>query len=169
MKVKGPEIDRRVEQFSGAAKRAGFKLTHQRLEIYREVASSLDHPDADTIFRAVQPRMPTVSLDTVYRTLRMLDGLGLITTLGPRRDSVRFDANLGHHHHYICIRCGLARDFESAECNALRIPAAAKEFGSVLATHVEVRGVCARCETQFARPSAPRKPKRPHGQHRRRT
>jgi len=169
VKVEGVEVARRLEQFKRAAKKASVKLTHQRLEIFREVASSLEHPDADTIFRAVQPRMPTVSLDTVYRTLRMLDDLGLITTLGTRRESVRFDANLGHHHHYVCIRCGLARDFESAAFNALRIPAAAKAFGSVVATHVEVRGVCGRCATARVRKPALPNLNRPSGRHRRRT
>ncbi len=66
--------------------------------------------------------MPTVSLDTVYRTLWMLNDLGLTTTLGPRRDSMRFDANLARHHHYVCVRCGLVRDFESAKLNVLPVP-----------------------------------------------
>ena len=145
MKVDGSEVERRLEQFKAAAKAAGVKLTHQRLEIFREIAASLDHPDADAVFRAVQARMPTVSLDTVYRTLWMLNDLGLVTTLGPRRESVRFDANLEHHHHYVCVRCGLARDFESAELNTLRIPDGVMSFGSVVATHVEVRGVCQSC------------------------
>ena len=167
MKVHASEVERRLAQFRRAAKRAGFKLTHQRLEIFREVASSLEHPDADTIFRAVQPRMPTVSLDTVYRTLRTLNDLGLITTLGTRRESVRFDANLEHHHHYICVRCGMARDFESAELNALRIPAAAKVFGSVVATHVEVRGVCDRCARERTGESAPTNSQPPRDRRRR--
>ena len=156
MKVEHIKVERRLEQFKAAAKEAGVKLTHQRLEIFREVASSLEHPDAETVFRAVQARMPTVSLDTVYRTLWMLNDLGLITTLGPRRESVRFDANIEHHHHYVCVRCGLARDFESAELNVLRIPDAVKEFGSVAGTHVEVRGICGRCAKKEAEKSVPK-------------
>ena len=155
MKTGGGEVGRRLDQFRAACRKAGVKLTHQRLEIFREVAASLEHPDAETVFRGVRARMPTVSLDTVYRTLWLLDDLGLITTLGPRRESVRFDANLEHHHHYVCVRCGLARDFESAELNALTIPASVKEFGSVVATHVEVRGVCAACAKETA-PGSPR-------------
>jgi Fur family peroxide stress response transcriptional regulator len=102
--------------------------------------------------------MPTVSLDTVYRTLWMLNDLGLITTLGPRRESVRFDAKLEHHHHYVCVRCGLTRDFESAELNALRIPGAVKGFGSVVTTHVEVRGICDGCAKKEAEKTAPKNP-----------
>jgi Fe2+ or Zn2+ uptake regulation protein len=58
---------------------------------------------------------------------------------------VRFDANLDHHHHYSCVQCGLARDFESAELNTLRVPDAVKRIGSVSGTHVEVRGICESC------------------------
>ena len=167
MKVASAVIDRRLERFKAAAMRTGLKLTHQRLEIFREVASSLEHPDAETVFRAVKKRLPTVSLDTVYRTLWMLDDLGLVTTLGPRRESVRFDANLDHHHHYVCSRCGLARDFKSTELDALRIPDAARRFGSVAAAHVEVRGVCERCSKEKTRESVTENPRRPIGQKRR--
>jgi Fur family peroxide stress response transcriptional regulator len=143
----------RLEHISAVVKASGIKLTHQRLEIFRELARTEDHPDAETIFRAVQRRMPTVSLDTVYRTLWMLRDLGLVTTLGPSRDGVRFDVNLDRHHHYVCVRCGLVRDFESAELNGLLVPEAVKEFGSVVVAQVEVRGLCAKCrvETEAAR------------------
>ena len=161
------KVERRLEQFKAAARTAGVKLTHQRLEIFREVASSLEHPDAEAVFRAVQARMPTVSLDTVYRTLWTLKDLGLITTLGARRDSVRFDANLEHHHHYACVRCGLVRDFESAEVNALRIPAAVRRFGSVVATHVELRGICHRCAKEHAEESVTKSRRLPQGHDRR--
>jgi Fur family transcriptional regulator, peroxide stress response regulator len=153
--VDASEVERRLERFKASARKSGVKLTHQRLEIFREVAASLDHPNAESVFRAVQPRMPTVSLDTVYRTLWLLADLGLVTTLGPRRDTVRFDANLDHHHHYICVRCGLARDFESAELNTLPPPDKVRDIGSILTTHIEVRGVCNRCMEESARQPRP--------------
>jgi Fur family peroxide stress response transcriptional regulator len=139
------ELEQRMEQFREACRNAGVKLTHQRLEIFREVAASVEHPSAESVLKALSPRLPTLSHDTVYRTLWLLNDLGLVSTLGPRRDSVRFDANLAPHHHYICVRCGLARDFESHELSALNIPAAVSEFGSIQATQVEVHGVCSAC------------------------
>lgn len=169
MNVANVEVERRFERFRAVAQEAGVKLTHQRLEIFREVAASLEHPDAETVFRAVQKRMPTVSLDTVYRTLRTLNDLGLVKTLGPRRESVRFDANLEYHHHYVCVRCGLARDFESAELNALRIPRAVKKFGSIVATQVEVRGICESCAKQGVAEPVPNHPNLPQGKKRGKT
>ncbi len=146
----GSRTEHRLDHLKAVARRTGVKLTHQRLEIFRELASTDEHPSADTIFRAVQQRVPTVSVDTVYRTLWMLHDLGLVTTLGPQRDGVRFDANLDPHHHYVCVRCRLVRDFESADLNALRVPDAVKDLGTIADAHVEVRGVCAKCLAQQA-------------------
>jgi Fur family peroxide stress response transcriptional regulator len=153
VKVDARELERRLERFKSACRKAGVKLTHQRLEIFREVAASADHPDAEAVFRGVQARMPTVSIDTVYRTLWLLNDLELITTLGPRRGSVRFDANLRTHHHYVCTGCGAARDFDSAELDVLPIPAAVREFGTVVVTHVEARGLCTACAAGRTDPS----------------
>jgi len=145
VKVEDQEIERRLEQFKSIATQAGIKLTHQRLVIFRAVASSEGHPSAEAVYKAVQAAIPTVSLDTVYRTLWLLMDLGLLTTLGPRQDSVRFDANLEHHHHYRCVTCGMVRDFESAELDHLRIPDSVNRFGDIVCAQVEVQGVCASC------------------------
>ena len=163
MRVEPTEVERRVERFKAASKRAGIKLTHQRLEIFKEVAASLAHPDADTVFKGVRRRMPTVSLDTVYRTLWLLNDLELITTVGPRRESVRFDANLEDHHHYACVKCGLTLDFESGEFGALSVPEAVKRLGSVVGTHVEVRGVCERCSKRARKAAHSDSPRRKEG------
>lgn len=146
-------VEARFENLKAVARKAGVKLTHQRLEIFRALAAAEDHPDADGLHRAVRRRVPTVSVDTVYRTLWALHELGLVATLGPERDRIRFDANLDRHHHYVCARCGLVRDFESAALNALPVPPAVRAFGSVAAAHVEVRGICGRCQRQAPTPA----------------
>lgn len=168
MKLSASETGRMIEGLKKASREAGVKLTHQRLEILGELASRLDHPDADAIFRAVRERMPTISLDTVYRTLRTLEGLGLIRTLGPRRDSLRFDANVVQHHHYVCIKCGLVRDFESEELNTLHAPPGATQFGTVTGAQVEFRGICDRCEGRRAGKSETKGKGKARGDRRRR-
>ena len=79
------EIQHRMIRFKEALARAGVKLTHQRLETFSEAARTGEHPDAETVFRGVRERLPTVSLDTVYRTLWLLIDLGVLITLGPPR------------------------------------------------------------------------------------
>jgi Fur family peroxide stress response transcriptional regulator len=125
-----------------------LKVTHQRAEIFREVAQTLSHPDAETVLEGVRRRVPSVSLDTVYRTLWLLADLDLIRTLSPLRERARFDANLEGHHHFVCVRCGFTRDFESEGLGTLPIPAAARKLGRVQALHVEARGLCRKCASQ---------------------
>jgi Fur family transcriptional regulator, peroxide stress response regulator len=135
----------RLKALKTAAKDGGLKLTHQRLEVFKEIALRGDHPDAEAVYSALKSRLPAISLDTVYRTLWTLTDLGMITTLGPRRERQRFDGNLEKHHHFICIRCGAVRDFKSDELDSLRMPAEVGEFGNVIEAQVEVRGICADC------------------------
>jgi Fur family transcriptional regulator, peroxide stress response regulator len=134
-----------MKDLKSAAKAAGLKLTSQRLAIYKEVISRRDHPDAEAVFSSLKPGMPSISLDTVYRTLWTLADLGLIGTLGPRRESRRFDGNLEPHHHFICLRCGATVDFRSPELGSLRLPAALSSLGEIVGAQVEVKGYCARC------------------------
>ncbi len=148
MKISKREIEQRMERFEGVCRNSGMKLTHQRIEIFREVAQTSDHPDAEKVYQGVLKRMPTMSLDTVYRTLWLLKDLGLITTLGPPRERTRFDANLSHHHHFVCIQCGLTRDFYSDAFDELRLPDFVKSFGRVETTQVEVKGVCLKCNSK---------------------
>lgn len=157
MKITEQEIASRLERFERVCREAGAKVTHQRLEIFREVAETLDHPDAETIYRRVRERLPTVSLDTVYRTLWLLVDLGMIQTLGMGRERARFDANLDPHHHFICEQCGLTRDFYSKDFDELALPDALGDIGRVKATHVEARGICLECARKGA--SAPPGPK----------
>jgi Fur family peroxide stress response transcriptional regulator len=139
-------IEQRLETMIGTVKEAGVKLTPQRLEIFRVLARSEEHPSAESTLREVQGRMPTVSLDTVYRTLWMLHDLGLVTTLGSSSSGVRFDPNSSKHHHYVCVQCDLVRDFESEELDTLVLPDTVRRFGSVTDAQVEVRGLCAKCQ-----------------------
>ena len=145
MKVTKQDIEQRMAHFKEACTKSGAKLTHQRLEIFREVAQTDDHPDAEKVFQRVRERMPTVSLDTVYRNLWWLKELGLITTLGSLRERARFDANLNRHHHFVCVKCGLTQDFCSDRLDKLTLPESVQSIGHVETMQVEVKGVCLKC------------------------
>jgi Fur family peroxide stress response transcriptional regulator len=139
------ELRQMMSRLPGILREAGVKLTQQRLEIYREVARSGDHPDIETVYKNLRKRMPSLSLDTVYRTMGLFVELGLVTTIRPLNARVRFDANTGVHHHFVCTRCGLARDFEDRAFDNLPVPAAARSIGIVSSRHVELRGLCPAC------------------------
>ena len=145
MKINKEEVEHRMKRFESVCREEGIKLTHQRIEIFREIAQTGDHPNADQIFQRVRGRIPTVSLDTVYRTVWMLNDIGLLATLGASRKRTRFDANLDSHHHFICRQCGFTRDFYSNDLDNIRLPDSVSAYGEIELTHVEVRGVCQKC------------------------
>lgn len=145
MEIPKSELQQSVEILTTVLKRAGIKLTHQRLEICREIAASSAHPDAETVFNGVRSRVPTISLDTVYRTLHTLLDLGLIGTLGFPRERMRFDGNTAAHHHFVCTLCGEVHDFYSKDLDRLQLPNDVRSFGTVQRTQVEAKGVCLKC------------------------
>jgi len=139
------EMALRMKHFEEALRQHGIKVTLQRTEIFRAVAGTTDHPDAETIYRRVRKKIPTVSLDTVYRNLWLFNDLGLVATLGPPRGRLRFDANTGPHHHFSCRKCGMLEDFESPAYDALPLPERVSGMGEVEGVHVELKGLCNRC------------------------
>jgi Fur family peroxide stress response transcriptional regulator len=138
----------RVEAFQSACQRAGIRLTPQRLEVFREVASSTAHPDAEAVYRRVRVRVTSISLDTVYRTLWMLTEQGFLQTLGPRRENVRFDANLDPHHHFYCTGCEEVLDLHLPLVDEAVVARAVRAVGSLQSTRVEVRGLCTKCSAR---------------------
>ena len=92
--------------------------------------------------------MPTISLDTVYRTLSTLERCGLIIRVYAFDDRGRFDANLSPHQHLVCTACESVKDFHWAAFEEVELPAEAKAWGYVETKRVVLRGVCEKCSEE---------------------
>ncbi|VGO17814.1 Transcriptional regulator PerR [Pontiella desulfatans] len=137
------EVEARLGRLTEVCRENGLRMTHQRLEVFREVASTGEHPDADTIFRRVRKRLTTISHDTVYRTLASLEEMGLVSRVDPIGGRARYDANGDTHHHFICTKCGSISDIYLNDEPTL--PDGIEALGSAESLHVQVRGVCHTC------------------------
>ncbi|TXT50105.1 MAG: Fur family transcriptional regulator peroxide stress response regulator [Spirochaetes bacterium] len=144
------EGEERISTFVTMARKSGLRITPQRLEIFREVAFATEHPDVEAVFASVRTRMPTVSLDTVYRTLWWLKDSGLVSLIGAGKGGTRFDPNTKAHHHFVCLRCGSIQDFYDSCLDSLEIPTQAELLGAVQGVNVEVRGECKLCLAKAA-------------------
>ena len=152
MKAKEKRVESRLAAFALMCRQHGIVATHQRTEILRELAGTEEHPDAETIYARVRKRIPAMSLDTVYRTLRMLEGKGVISRVGSIKDSTRFDANTDRHHHFVCCECGMIGDFYSDMLDRFPVPREVAEMGSVDGVYVELRGRCRKCQLGSKKP-----------------
>ena len=146
METKAKEFEERVKGFPIVCRRYGVKATSQRSEIYRELVGTKEHPDAETVYTRVRKRIPAISLDTVYRTLRLFEKKGLISRVGSLGERARFDADTDRHHHFVCTECGFIGDIYNEEWNAFRAPSDVRTMGTVNSIHVEVRGLCNACQ-----------------------
>ena len=139
-----PELKNRVEEFKELCRRHNLRVTEQRLEIFRTVAQSKEHPSAEAVFGQVRKKMPNISLDTVYRTLSSMEEAGLVSRVG-NSTKARFDADLTPHYHFVCTACGEVYDVPAAVPDAALVPANIAEFGEVKNVNLQFRGICNRC------------------------
>ena len=145
------EIGRRMQSFREMCTNRGLRITPQRTEVFREVARTDEHPDADVVARRVRRRIPNISLDTVYRVLYRLEDEGLISRVQVSSGRLRFDGNAENHHHFVCSRCGLIRDFTSDELDHIHVPDEVSSWGAIEERHLMVRGICRQCLNQRPR------------------
>ncbi|MCY2927983.1 MAG: transcriptional repressor [Planctomycetota bacterium] len=148
MAVSKASLEQRVTRFAEACARAGIKVTHQRMEIFCELAGTEEHPDAETIYQRVRKRVTGISRDTVYRTLATLEAQGLARRTEAAAGAARYDANTDRHHHFVCSECGRIGDFYSEAWDGLSVPPEAAEMGRVETVCVELRGRCRKCQAR---------------------
>ena len=122
---------------------AGLRLTKQRYAIYRELVGRTDHPDVDTLYRAVKPKIPKMSLFTVYRTMNALENAGMVWRVATWKGYARYDGNVEAHTHFLCETCGRLDDVEG---DLERVLAPDASFrGVVNRVAVTMSGECEEC------------------------
>lgn len=135
-----------MESFEEACRAADLKLTHQRLEIYRELAMATDHPSAEALHRRLHTTMPTLSLDTVYRTLTTFVQHHLIKKVETVDSQAHYEAQMIQHHHLICDTCKEIMDFQWRAFDASAIPEDAEQWGAIKNKSVTIYGTCRKCQ-----------------------
>ena len=97
----------------------GYKVTTQRLAIYKFMLTKKDHPTADQIYQELKTDYPTLSLGTIYKTLHTLKELGLIQELGFNVGSIRYDPDMEIHINLVCSKCGKIEDYKAENVKKL--------------------------------------------------
>jgi Fur family peroxide stress response transcriptional regulator len=137
--------EKQLAVFERACRDEGLRITHQRLEVYRELASAVDHPSAETIHQRLRRNIPTISLDTVYRTLSTLARHGLISKIDTVESPSRFEATGIRHHHLMCSECKKISDFQWNTVDEIPLPDGIESWGHIATRNVVVYGVCGNC------------------------
>ena len=134
-----------LADFESVCRRIGLRLTHQRREIYRLLLNADDHPSAETLYERLRQEMPTISLDTVYRNLHMLEAHDLIARVPTGKSQARFEAKRTKHHHLVCSLCGEITDVQWESFDDSELPGYVSSWGHVVEKQVTMTGVCEKC------------------------
>lgn len=123
----------------------GYRLTAQR-QLVLEAVQDLDHSTPDEIAAAVKRRAPAVSLSTVYRTLELLEELGLVTHTHLGHGAPTYHAaDASDHVHLVCHRCGHVVAVERTVVAPLAGTLRADHGFEMDMSHCVVHGVCSGC------------------------
>jgi Fe2+ or Zn2+ uptake regulation protein len=122
----------------------------QRDAILNDLRSLKTHPTAEDLYKRLRPRMPKISIGTVYRNLEQLSVAGIIRKLELSDRLRRFDGDLSPHFHRRCCSCGAVSDVPAERLDALfgELAAAAARH-SCSGYHVEFTGVCGECRSNL--------------------
>jgi len=124
-----------------------YRLTPQRLAVLEILHSSEGHITATDIFQRVRKVSPKVNKSTVYRTLELLKGLGLVTETDFGGSQLYYHhAEKGHHHHLICQKCGRTIDLDEAILASLQESLVSKYNFVPEIKHMAIFGHCLACQ-----------------------
>ncbi|HDZ72124.1 MAG TPA: transcriptional repressor [Aurantimonas coralicida] len=114
---------------------AGVRITRPRRVILAILADGHDHPDALAIFRRASGIDPSISLSTVYRTMKLLGEKGAIQRHVFEGGPSRFERADGvHHDHLIDVDSGEVVEFRSERIERLQ-EEIARELGYEIVSH----------------------------------
>lgn len=126
---------RKRPDYEGELRRAGVRITRPRKVLLEILSEAGDHPDAMEIFQRASAIDKTISLSTVYRTMKLLETMGAIHRHAFEGGPARFEQASGRHHdHLIDLDTGDVIEFRSDRIEHLQ-DEIARELGYEIVHH----------------------------------
>jgi Fur family ferric uptake transcriptional regulator len=127
---------------------SGHRLTPQR-ELVLAAVESLGHATPDEVYAEVRTHSAAINLSTVYRTLELLDDLGLIHHAHLSDRAPTYHSTSGHEHsHLVCRGCRKVISVERTDMETALGPLAARHGFTPDYGHLAVFGTCEDCTRQ---------------------
>jgi Fur family transcriptional regulator, peroxide stress response regulator len=133
------------EQFRQLCADHGLSVTHQRQVIYQALMKMEDHPSPEAVYEIVRKEIPSISLGTVYKSIKTFLDSGLLREVSLHHGSARLETNLKPHHHLVCVKCKAIQDLPDEDLTPLRLKRPPPLDFQVHRYSVEVMGLCRNC------------------------
>ena len=121
----------------------GIKPSVQRIEIMHYLMTHFTHPTVEEVYKALLPKIPTLSRTTVYNTLRMFSEHNAAQMITINEHRVCYDGDVSLHAHFICKCCRKVYDiFDEVSDVVNRKELAGHQIDDV---QLYYKGVCKEC------------------------
>jgi len=124
--------------------------TAQRQLLLGLLREAEGHLDADELYQQARHKQPSLSLSTVYRSLKLFKELGLV-------EEHQFDGTRRHyetkpetrHHHLVCLGCGRITEFKCPTTERLKARIGREKGFEVTEAEVYLTGYCPDCRQRL--------------------
>jgi Fur family transcriptional regulator, ferric uptake regulator len=120
-------------------------MTPQRRAIVGEVMAAEGHISPTVVSRRVRERVPGVNPSTVYRTLELLEQLGVLSHAHLESGAEYHRRSESQHVHLMCSRCGSEDSLSVEEADRLKRMIGRHHGFQPDFTHFAISGICAEC------------------------
>ena len=100
--------------------RVGLRMTLPRKIILEVIEAAEDHPDVDEMYRRAVEKDRSISIATVYRTIKLFEEAGIIEKLDIGDGRSRYEEAGEHHEHLIDIESGEIIEFQNEELEEMK-------------------------------------------------
>ncbi len=128
---------------------SGYRATPQRIAISRYILRNHEHPTAQRTYQEVKKTHPTVSLATIYTTIKILKETGLICELNLSQSQTRYDPNVEPHAHLVCLQCGSITDWMDPIMPKLVNQVSRNANFTVIGSSFDLEGICMSCDRRI--------------------
>ncbi len=122
----------------------GLRMTPQR-QLVLDAVAELGHATPEQICAAVQRFAPAVNITTVYRTLDLLERLGVVRHTHLGHGAPSYSVREHEHVHLVCHWCGEVSEAPVALLEELGRQLRVRAGFRLDASHVALSGSCAGC------------------------
>ncbi|MGB9867555.1 MAG: Fur family transcriptional regulator [Bacillota bacterium] len=130
----------------------GLRVTPQRRAVLMVLLESgNNHLSAEEIHARLKQQYEATGLATVYRTLSVLEGMGVVrsTDFGDGRARYEIaDVSSHYHHHLICTSCGRVEEVEDDLLQQIEEHVMGRHGFKVLNHSLKLFGLCRHCRDQ---------------------
>jgi Fur family ferric uptake transcriptional regulator len=135
-----------------ALSQAELRLTDARRAVAQAVDEQQGHFTAEDVLDAAQRRRRGVGRATVFRSLELLTGLGLIERVDLPSGAHAYVAcqPAVHHHHVLCSRCGRSVDVADIGLSPVIRRVESSTGYRIDAHRLELFGICPECRRETA-------------------